>query len=278
MHYPWPDDLQRLVDQTLTEDLGSGDVTADLIPERQTAQAEVLCRDAAVICGVDFFNAVFTQLDASIDIDWLVHEGDAIDANTVVCRLNGPARPLLTGERSALNLLQTLSAVATTTQRFSAYLNHSKTQLLDTRKTIPGLRLAQKYAVSVGGGQNHRLGLYDRVLIKENHIMACGGIAAAIQQARQLHPDLLVETEVENLNELREALDAKADIIMLDNFDLNQAKHAVTLTAGHAKLEISGNVDASSLQDIASTGVDYVSSGALTKHLYAIDFSFRLKS
>lgn len=276
MHYPWPDDLQRLITQALTEDIGIGDVTAELIPADKKATAQIICRESATICGQDFFNAVFSHLDEQIHIDWHYNEGDQVELDSIIVTLTGNARSLLTGERTALNFLQTLSGIATVTHHYAQQLAGSKTTILDTRKTIPGLRLAEKYAVTVGGGKNHRMGLYDRVLIKENHILACGGITPAIHQARHLHPDLLVEVEVENEQELNEALNAQADIIMLDNFDDANLAHCVKLADRKAKLEVSGNVESNRLRMIAEAGVDYVSSGALTKHLKATDFSFRL--
>ena len=230
-----------------------------------------------MVCGTAWVDEVFAQLSDQAVIQWFVQDGDKVTANTVLCEISGPARILLTGERTALNFLQTLSGTATTTARYVALLNGSKTRLLDTRKTVPGMRLAQKYAVSCGGGKNHRIGLYDAFLIKENHIAAAGSIANAVQTARQNFPGKTVEVEVEDLTELEQALAAGADIIMLDNFHIADIMQAVVLNQGKAKLEVSGNVTAESLKALASTNVDYISSGALTKNVQAIDLSMRLR-
>ncbi|MEO3678233.1 carboxylating nicotinate-nucleotide diphosphorylase [Rheinheimera sp. FR7-31] len=273
-------ELQRAVAAALAEDLGflsleQGDITASLIPAAQQASATIITREDCVVCGTAFADEVFRQLGDKVKINWQVKDGDKVSANTVLCKLNGPARLLLTGERTALNFLQLLSATATTTAHYVAFLAGSNTRLLDTRKTIPGLRFAQKYAVTVGGGKNHRIGLYDAFLIKENHI-AAGSIANAVATARQNFPGKPVEVETENLDELKQALDAGADIIMLDNFSLADIKQAVTMNAGKAKLEVSGNITSERLTELAATGVDYISSGALTKHVQAIDLSMRL--
>jgi nicotinate-nucleotide pyrophosphorylase (carboxylating) len=241
------------------------------------ATASVTVREAAVLCGRPWFDAVFASLDPAITIDWAVEEGDSVAASAVVCRLEGLARPLLTGERTALNYLQLLSGTATVARHYAAAIAGTACQLLDTRKTVPGLRQAQKYAVRVGGGKNHRMGLYDAFLVKENHIAACGGIAAAVDSARDMVPGAPVEVEVENLEELREALAAGADRILLDNFDLEAMRAAVAETAGRVSLETSGNVDLEGLAAIAATGVDFVSVGGLTKHVRAVDFSMRLE-
>ncbi|MEO3864296.1 carboxylating nicotinate-nucleotide diphosphorylase [Rheinheimera fenheensis] len=274
-------ELQRAVAAALAEDLGflsleQGDITASLIPATQQASATIITREDCVVCGTAFADEVFRQLGDKVKINWQVKDGDKVSANTVLCKLNGHARLLLTGERTALNFLQLLSATATTTAHYVAFLAGSNTRLLDTRKTIPGLRFAQKYAVTVGGGKNHRIGLYDAFLIKENHIAAAGSIANAVATARQNFPGKPVEVETENLDELKQALDAGADIIMLDNFSLADIKQAVTMNAGKAKLEVSGNITSERLTELAATGVDYISSGALTKHVQAIDLSMRL--
>lgn len=276
-------EIRRGVSQALAEDLGylpvaQGDITASLIPASQQATATVITREDCVICGTAWVDEVFAQLSDQVVINWLVHDGDKVTANTVLCEISGPAAILLTGERTALNFLQTLSGTATTTARYVALLAGSKTRLLDTRKTLPGLRLAQKYAVACGGGKNHRMGLYDAFLIKENHIAAAGGIANAVQTARQNFPGKPVEVEVEDLTELEQALTAGADIIMLDNFPLSDINRAVSLNQNRAKLEVSGNVTAESLRALAATNVDYISSGALTKNVQAIDLSMRLRA
>ncbi len=269
-------DLSRTVAAALAEDIGSGDITAELIARDQTATATVITRETAVICGRPWVDEVFRQVDPDCRPLWRIGEGETGAAGSEVFRVSGRARSLLTAERCALNFLQTLSGVATTAERYARLVQHSRLRILDTRKTLPGLRLAQKYAVRCGGCHNHRIGLYDAFLIKENHIAACGGIGLAIERARSLHTDRRVEIEVESLEELQEALDAGADIVMLDNFALPQIREAVALTAGRAKLEASGGFDESLLLAVAETGVDYVSIGALTKHVHAIDFSLRL--
>lgn len=274
-----PPDLAVTVRRALDEDLGSGDLTAELIPPAASARATVLCREPAVICGRPWFDAVFRTLDPAVQIVWQVGEGQAVDAETTLCTLKGNARSLLTGERTALNFLQMLSGTASAARRYAEAVAGSGCQVLDTRKTIPGLRLAQKYATACGGVRNHRVGLFDGILIKENHIMAAGGIEPAIAAARDSAPDMPVEVEVEDADELRAALAAGADIIMLDNFDLDQLRAAVTLNretrSPPALLEASGNVDISRLPDIAATGVDFVSIGAVTKHVAAVDLSMR---
>ena len=274
-------EIRRAVSAALAEDLGflplaDGDITASLIPATQQASASIITREACVLCGSAFVDEVFRQLGGDVRIDWQARDGDTLAANSTLCRLSGPARILLTGERTALNFLQLLSATATTTAHYVQFLQGSNTRLLDTRKTIPGLRFAQKYAVSTGGGKNHRIGLYDAFLIKENHIAAAGSIANAVATARQNFPGKPVEVETENLAELQQALAAGADIIMLDNFSLADIVQAVALNAGKAKLEVSGNITSERLTELAATGVDYISSGALTKHIQAIDLSMRL--
>jgi nicotinate-nucleotide pyrophosphorylase (carboxylating) len=273
-----PAELPEQVARALREDIGSGDVTAKLIPAGQHAHARVLCREHAIICGGPWFDATFHQLDPAVRISWHVREGAAVAADTVLCELEGPARPILTGERTALNYLQLLSATATQTSAYVEALTGTGAQILDTRKTIPGLRTAQKYAVRCGGGANHRIGLYDMVLIKENHIAAAGSIAAAISAARAHAGRRKVEVEVENLEQLDQALAAAADIIMLDNFTLEQLRAAVMRNHAHVKpalLEASGGVSLDSIRAIAATGVDYISVGAITKHIRAIDLSMR---
>jgi nicotinate-nucleotide pyrophosphorylase (carboxylating) len=273
------DALQRDITETvrfaLAEDIGSGDITAQLIPADHTANARIITRENAVICGVNWVNEVFQQIDNSITVTWHIADGDYVTANSVLFELSGPARALLTGERTALNFLQLLSGTATICKHYSDLVAHTDVRLLDTRKTIPGLRTAQKYAVTCGGCHNHRIGLYDAFLIKENHIAACGGIAAAILAARDIAPLKPVEVEVENLTELDIALEGNADIIMLDNFSLEDMREGVARTAGRAKLEASGNVSTQTLAAIAETGVDFISIGALTKHAQAIDLSMR---
>lgn len=265
------------VRRALAEDIGPGDITSELIAVDAKAKAQVISRDEAIICGKDWFDEVFNQLDPALKITWLVDDGDKVNAGDSVCQLEGFARSILTGERSALNFLQTLSGTTTTTHRFVECLSQSHTQLLDTRKTLPGLRLAQKYAVRCGGGKNHRMGLYDAFLIKENHIAAHGSITAAVAKARHLHPEKTLEVEVENIDEFREALAAGADIIMLDNFSIVMLQEAVKLNRGQVKLELSGNVTLENIHKLALIGIDYISVGALTKHLSAIDFSMRFE-
>lgn len=269
--------LSATVATALQEDVGTGDLTAQLIAANTQANAKIICREPAIICGRPWFDEVFSQIDPSIQIDWHITEGQAVAANQLICTLQGSARAILTAERTALNFLQTLSATATVTAQYVAQLTDTHTQLLDTRKTLPGLRLAQKYAVKCGGGCNHRIGLFDAILIKENHIMAAGGIAPAINLAKTLHPGVSVEVETENLTEVKQALMAGADIIMLDNFSYEQMQAAVKLVKGQAKLEVSGNVEIDQLAHLAKTGVDFISSGALTKHIKAIDLSMRFE-
>lgn len=270
-------DLSLTVEVALGEDVGNGDITAELIDEATEAQAEVITRDAAIICGRPWVDEVFRQVDTDIAVDWLVTDGDAVAADQVLFRAAGRARSILTAERTALNFLQTLSATATRTRHYADLIRHTPARLLDTRKTIPGLRLAQKYAVRCGGGHNHRIGLYDAFLIKENHIIASGSIARAIERARRNHPDRRVEIEVENLDEFRAAVDAAPDWIMLDNFSLDDLATAVRSTNSDIKLEASGGIESDEdLVRIAETGVHYISVGALTKHIEATDLSMRL--
>ncbi len=268
------EDVRRALD----EDLGAGDVTAALLPAESSNAATVITREDAVLCGTAWFDAVFAQLDATVRISWLEQDGDDIQAGQELCHLCGPTRVLLSGERCALNFLQTLSATATATRRYVAAIAGTGAQILDTRKTIPGLRAAQKYAVRCGGGRNHRMGLYDAILIKENHIAAAGSIDRAISSARQIHPSLSIEVEVESLTQLQQALAARADIILLDNFAIEDLPAAVSLNAGRAKLEASGGITLDNVRAIASTGVDFISVGSLTKHVHAVDLSLRLDS
>ncbi|MGH8232544.1 MAG: carboxylating nicotinate-nucleotide diphosphorylase [Steroidobacteraceae bacterium] len=264
----------------MREDVGDGDVTAALIAAAQSARAQVLCRAPAILCGAPWFDETFRQLDRAVRIHWRATEGAAVAAGAVLCELDGPARAILTGERTALNFLQLLSATATVTQRFVAAVAGSHCRILDTRKTIPGLRTAQKYAVRCGGGDNHRIGLYDLVLIKENHIAAAGSIAAAVAAARRQVPELRVEVEVEDLQQLGQALDAQADLVMLDNFDLERTRRAVQLNRSHARptrLESSGGVSLERIAELAATGVDFISVGALTKNIDAVDLSLRFE-
>jgi nicotinate-nucleotide pyrophosphorylase (carboxylating) len=268
---------QKIIDilPYLAEDLGTGDITAAIIPESTHALADLITREDMVLCGIAWFEAVFKHLNADIQIEWLAKEGESVAKNTLLCKLQGSARALLTGERTALNLLQTLSATATIAGHYAAAVKGTNCKVLDTRKTIPGLRDAQKYAVKCGGCHNHRIGLYDAVLIKENHIIAAGSIGGAIQMARTLS-SVPVEVEVETLAQLQEALAAQPDRIMLYNLSLNDLKTAVTLTAGRVALEASGNIDLSNIRTIAETGVDFISIGALTKHIKAVDLSMRI--
>lgn len=265
------DDVAR----ALAEDVGPGDLTAGLLPPGAVLETRVICREDAVFCGCPWFDATFAQLDPAFTVEWSVQDGDALMPGGEVCRVTGPAAPLLSGERAALNFIQTLSGTATVTREYVRALSGSRTRLLDTRKTLPGLRLAQKYAVRCGGGENHRVGLYDAVLIKENHIAAAGSITAAVQQALERHPGIMVEVEVETLEQLREAIAAGARRALLDNFSLDRLRRAVDETAGRVELEASGNVTLNTLAEIAATGVDFISTGAITKHLRAIDFSMR---
>ena len=261
----------------LAEDVGTGDLTAALIPAAQQAQATIVARENAIICGIDWVNACFKSLDENIDIKWRVNEGEKIGSNQVLCDISGNARAILTAERCALNFLQTLSAVATHTREYVEAIAYTKAQILDTRKTLPGLRLAQKYAVTVGGGANQRLALYDGILIKENHIAAAGSIHAALSHALQLNKNVSIQIEVENLDELQQALNAGAASILLDNFTISDMQAAVNMNAGKALLEASGNVNLNTVRAIAETGVDRISIGSLTKNIRAIDLSLRIK-
>lgn len=268
--------IQNTARWSLAEDVGSGDITAELIPENYLAKASIISHEDAIICGIPWAEAVYKYVDPDLKIHWRVKDGETISAGQTLAELVGKARALVTGERATLNWLQTLSGTATEVKRYVEKLKGTTTQLLDTRKTLPGLRYAQKYAVLCGGGSNHRMGLYDAYLIKENHIISCGSITKAIQKARNHHPDKPLEVEVENINELNEALKANAGIILLDNFDINEIKKAVVINQGRAELEISGNINLENIREIAETGVNFISVGALTKHIQAIDLSMRI--
>ena len=264
---------------TITKQLtGELDVTASLVPSNETCDAHVITKEDCIFVGKAWVELCFKLLAPEVSITWSTTDGKKHAAGDTLFTLSGNTRAILTAERSALNFAQTLSATATTTAWYASILSEHRTEILDTRKTIPGMRFGQKYAVKCGGGSNHRIGLYDRFLIKENHIIGCGSIAQAVQQARQNHQDKLVEVEVENLHELQQAIDAKADIVMLDNFNLTDIEKAVALTGDRLKLEVSGNIEETQLLALAKTGVDFISSGALTKHIKAIDLSLRLKN
>ena len=270
-------------DQARAQKLLQHDITAQLIPADKCVEATLVTREEGVFCGKAWAEQVFNQLGGEVALHWLVDDGDLVVPNQVLCELSGPARAILTGERTAMNFIQTLSGVASLTKIYVDKIGDTQTKLLDTRKTIPGLRMAQKYAVTCGGGLNHRIGLFDAFLIKENHIMACGSIKAAVETARKMHSDKKVEVEVESINELTQALDAQADIVMLDNFDINMMLDAVNLNngfkakGGETKLEVSGNVTLETIADFAKTGIDFISVGALTKHVKALDLSLRVK-
>ncbi len=270
--------IQLNIQQALQEDIGDGDITALLTPEDEQATATIISREDMILAGQPWVNALIAAFDSSVQITWLKNDGDLVRANETIFKLAGSARSLLTVERPALNFVQTLSAVATKTAEYVKQLDGLNTKLLDTRKTLPGLRIAQKYAVSVGGGQNHRLGLFDAFLIKENHIMAAGGIAQAIAKAHQIAPGKPVEVEVETWAELEQALEAQADIVMLDNFSQQQMIDAVKHVAGRCKLEASGNITIANLREVATTGVDYISMGVLTKDVKAVDLSMRFNA
>ncbi|MBP8172913.1 MAG: carboxylating nicotinate-nucleotide diphosphorylase [Aeromonadaceae bacterium] len=275
-------DIQRAVRHALEEDLGGvldphADITAQLIPADKQSTAYVITRETGVFCGKAWVEEVFAQLGGQVTVEWKVKDGQTLQPNQELFRLHGPARILLTGERTALNFVQSLSGVASLTARYMQEIAGTHCKLLDTRKTVPGLRTALKYAVTCGGGTNHRMGLFDAYLIKENHILACGGIAEAVNEARHLNPGKKVEVEVENLDELRQALSARADIIMLDNFQVPMMVEAVAINQGQARLEVSGNVSLETIREYALTGVDFISVGALTKHLQAMDLSMRFR-
>ena len=269
--------INSMVEQALEEDIGNADITGELIPERNQASARVVTREPMVLCGRDWVDQVFHRIDSQITLQWFYEDGSLLNTDTVLLELNGPARSLLKGERTALNFLQMLSGTATLTYQYVQAVAHTGARILDTRKTIPLYRLAQKYAVYCGGGTNHRIGLFDAFLIKENHIAAAGGIEAAVATARACYPQKLIEVEVENTRELELALKAGAEVIMLDNFSLAQMREAVAASRGRAQLEASGNVSFARLSAIAETGVDFISVGGLTKHMQAIDLSMRLQ-
>jgi len=270
------DHLVRSIRFALEEDLGSGDITAQLIPAQQTSQAQVITREPGVLCGREWFEEVFRQIDPTVTLNWLKQDGDTLLANDILVELRGNTRAILTAERSALNFLQTLSGSATLARRYAMAVAGKALVILDTRKTLPGLRLAQKYAIAVGGCQNHRLGLYDMFLIKENHIAGCGGIANAVKRAQEIAPDKKIEVEVESLEQLLEALDLPVDVIMLDNFNVQQTAEAVKLTQGRIKLEASGNMDLERIAELTGVLPDYVSVGKLTKDISSLDLSLRL--
>lgn len=273
--------IRKNVSDALAEDVGGGDLTAALVPEAGTARATIVTRETMVLAGQVWVDEVYRQLDPTVRIEWQAADGDSLAAGAALCRLDGPARALLTGERTALNFLQMLSGTATATARYVEAVAGTKARILDTRKTIPGLRLAQKYAVRCGGGVNHRMGLFDAILIKENHILAAGGIEAAIREARAKHPGVPVEIEVESMDELRAALGAKADRLLLDNFGLEDLHRAVQTNRAEgnppAALEASGGLTLESIAEVAATGVDFISVGALTKHVTAVDLSMRVE-
>lgn len=277
MNKPAIQEVLRDVDRALEEDIGRGDVTADLLPPERLARARVVTREAAILCGQDWFEACFRNIDSTVRVAWLIAEGSRAAAGGTLCHIDGNARALVTAERTALNFLQTLSATATVTAQYVEAVRGTRATILDTRKTVPGLRYAQKYAVRTGGGRNHRMGLHDAVLIKENHIAAAGSLTSAVASARTLHPQVMVEVEVENFSELREALAASVDRIMLDEFELEELVQAVAEVDGRVALEVSGGVSLERVRAIAETGIDFISIGALTKHIRAIDLSMRIE-
>ena len=274
--YPLPRDLGLIIDLALTEDIGDGDITSLLIPEDHSVKAHIICKENAILCGTPWVSEVYKKIDNSIQIEWNFEEGTCVEVGDSIASITGQARTILTGERTALNFLQTLSGTATIVREYLIALKGTNTKLLDTRKTLPGLREAQKYAVRVAGGTNHRRGLYDAYLVKENHIKSCGSISKALEEARRLRPDKFLEIEVRNIDEFKEALSLKPNMIMLDNFQLSDMEKAVAINSGSVKLEVSGGIDLDSLANIARTGVDYISVGALTKHCRAIDYSLLL--
>ena len=274
--YPLPGDLGLIIDLALTEDIGDGDITSLLISEDCSVKAHIICKENAILCGTPWVSEVYKKIDNSIQIEWNFEEGTCVEVGDSIASITGQARTILTGERTALNFLQTLSGTATIAREYLIALEGTNTKLLDTRKTLPGLREAQKYAVRVAGGTNHRRGLYDAYLIKENHIKSCGSISKALKEARRLKPDKFLEIEVRNIDEFKEALSLKPNMIMLDNFQLSDMEKAVAINSGTVKLEVSGGIDLDSLANIARTGVDYISIGALTKHCRAIDYSLLL--
>jgi nicotinate-nucleotide pyrophosphorylase (carboxylating) len=276
---PLPNDIAAVVGRAIAEDLGPGDLTAALIDAKTQGVARVIARESAILCGTAWFDETFRQIDASVAVTWRYRDGDRMTADSVVCELRGPAHSIVTGERTGLNFLQTLSGTATATRACVDLVAGTKAHILDTRKTVPGLRLAQKYAVRCGGGTNHRIGLFDAILIKENHIAAVGGVTAAVAAARRSAPHVMIEVEVETLEQLQEALASDADRILLDNFSTARMREAVAMRDAHAgkrqELEASGSVSAETLRAVAETGVDFISIGALTKHVRAVDYSLR---
>ncbi len=267
--------ISEEITRALKEDLGDGDLTAMLIDPDTQLEVRLLCRESAVLCGSEWFSEAFLQLDPTIHIHWLADDGDKLEADQIVCEINGNARAILSAERTAINFLQTLSATATVTAFYQNLISETNCKILDTRKTIPGLRLAQKYAVSCGGGKNHRTGLYDAFLLKENHLAAAGSMAQACQRAREINNAVLLEVEVESLEQLQQALEAKVDRVLLDNFSIPMLQQAVILANGQLELEASGNITEQNILEVARTGVNFISIGALTKHVKAIDFSLR---
>jgi len=270
--------INSAVNTALDEDIGTGDVTAASFNNNETASAKVVCREEAVLCGQQWFELVFYKLDPDVAIDWKLNDGDQLEKDATVCTLSGSAQAILTGERTALNFLQTLSGTATKTKIYVDRIAGTNAQILDTRKTLPGMRYAQKYAVRCGGGKNHRIGLYDAILIKENHIATAGSVSKAVNEAKQQYPSIKLEVEVENASQLKEALNTQTDVILLDNFSLSELENAVSITNGKKKLEASGNMTLENIREVAKTGVDYISIGAITKHLQAVDFSMRFKA
>lgn len=267
--------IEETVHLALKEDIGEGDITAELIPADAVSLANVISREACVFCGMDWFDEVFRQIDNQVFIEWHLEDGDPVAANDTICSLSGPSRSILTGERTALNFIQTLSSTATIASRYAEAVAGTGAVVLDTRKTIPGLRAAQKYAVSCGGCQNHRMGLYDAILIKENHILAAGDIKTAVEEARFHSPGYAVEVEVENNEQLQQAIDAGVDRVLLDNFDTEKVRKAVTICDGRIPLEVSGGITLDNVRDYAETGIDFISTGSLTKDIIAIDLSMR---
>ncbi|PCJ83849.1 MAG: nicotinate-nucleotide diphosphorylase (carboxylating) [Thiotrichaceae bacterium] len=267
--------IEENVFNALKEDIGEGDITAELIPRENISLATVISREDCIFCGLDWFEETLRQIDTEILIDWSVDDGDEIKADQIICTISGSSQNIVSAERTALNFIQTLSATATLSHRYAKAVADTNTKVLDTRKTIPGLRMAQKYAVTCGGCSNHRIGLFDAFLIKENHIIACDGINNAVQDARFHNPDLKVEIEVENMDELQQAIDAGADRVLLDNFDIASLKQAVEICKGKIITEASGNITINTIHDVAKTGVDFISTGALTKDIKAIDLSMR---
>ena len=267
--------INHSVNIALEEDIGTGDVTASSFNNNETIAATVISREEAILCGQQWFELAFHKLNTHITIDWQVNDGEFLEKDAIVCHLSGNAQSILTGERTALNFLQTLSGTATTTKTYVDRISGTNAQILDTRKTLPGMRYAQKYAVLCGGGTNHRMGLYDAILIKENHITTAGSVSKAVNEAKQQHPSIKLEVEVENTKQLKEALNSQSDVILLDNFSLSELENAVAITDGKKKLEASGNMTLENIREVAKTGVDFISIGAITKHVQAIDFSMR---